>query len=222
MQPRKSRLQLINPDGRECGFTLIELLMVIAIIGILAALTVALVGVASRNSKESRIKAELNRLVTAIEAYKADLGFYPPDNQLTPRDPRVNQLFYELVGTYQTGNAFVTANGKETITTMGASTYFGVQGFANSAPTAAKVKTFLQKLSAREYAEYSPPPNDVELLLVPAPGPNLVTGPSGVPLNTWRYVSSAPTNNPRSFDLWAEADLGGGAVRVIGNWKTKD
>jgi len=30
--------------------------------------------------KESRIRAELNALATAIEAYNAKFGHYPPDN----------------------------------------------------------------------------------------------------------------------------------------------
>jgi type II secretory pathway pseudopilin PulG len=198
------------------------MLVVIAIIGILAALTVALVGVASRNSRESRVKAELNRLVTAIEAYKAELGFYPPDNQKNPRDPRVNQLFYELVGTYQSGGIFRTANDKESISPAAINTFFGVQGFANVADSPAKVKNFLPQLKDREVAEYSSTPDDVELLVLPVKGPNMVTGPSGTPLNTWRYVATGPTNNPRSFDLWAEVDLGANNIRIIGNWKTKD
>lgn len=47
-------------------------------------------------------------------------------------------------------------------------------------------------------------------------------------LNPWHYVSTNPTNNPNSFDLWAELplkteNLGNGTwkvtVKVIGNWR---
>ena len=37
-------------------------------------------------------------------------------------------------------------------------------------------------------------------------------------LNPWRYVSSNPTNNPGSFDLWAEIVVKG-QKKIIGNWK---
>lgn len=37
-------------------------------------------------------------------------------------------------------------------------------------------------------------------------------------LNPWRYVSTNPTNNPNSFDLWAEIVVKG-ERRIIGNWK---
>ena len=63
---------------RVSGFTLVELLVVISIMGVLAGLTVGLSGVASRKSKEGRIRGDLNRLVTLIENYKAKMGFYPP------------------------------------------------------------------------------------------------------------------------------------------------
>jgi prepilin-type N-terminal cleavage/methylation domain-containing protein len=53
------------------------------------------------------------------------------------------------------------------------------------------------------------PPNDSRF---PAPVP---TNPG---LNPWRYVSTNPTNNPNSFDLWAEIVVKG-ERRIIGNWK---
>jgi len=74
---RGCRITTNRPAGL-LAFTLIELLVVISIIGILAGLTVGLSGVASRKSKESRIRGDLNRLVTVIENYKARLGSYPP------------------------------------------------------------------------------------------------------------------------------------------------
>lgn len=33
----------------------------------------------------------------------------------------------------------------------------------------------------------------------------------------WRYVSSGPTNNPASFDLWTELQAGDQKM-IIGNW----
>ncbi len=42
--------------------------------------------------------------------------------------------------------------------------------------------------------------------------------PTNPGLNPWRYVSTNPTNNPTSFDLWAEIIVKG-ERRIIGNWK---
>lgn len=42
--------------------------------------------------------------------------------------------------------------------------------------------------------------------------------PTNPGLNPWRYVSTNPTNNPSSFDLWAEIIVNG-ERRIIGNWK---
>jgi prepilin-type N-terminal cleavage/methylation domain-containing protein len=52
-------------------------------------------------------------------------------------------------------------------------------------------------------------------LNIPAANHPIPTNPG---LNPWRYVSTNPTNNPNSFDLWAEIIVKG-ERRIIGNWK---
>ena len=49
--------------------------------------------------RSHRARAELAQIETAIEAYKTKLGFYPPDNPLSPPNWTINQLYYELLGT---------------------------------------------------------------------------------------------------------------------------
>ncbi|MEI7634933.1 MAG: prepilin-type N-terminal cleavage/methylation domain-containing protein [bacterium] len=61
------------------GFTLIELLIVVAIIAILAAIAVPNFLEAQVRAKNSRGKADMRSLATAIEAYRADSGKYPMD-----------------------------------------------------------------------------------------------------------------------------------------------
>ena len=94
---------LTRKRGGRRGFTLIELLVVIVIIGILASLVVGLSGTASRKMRESRTRAELAGIGTAIESYKAKFGHYPPDN---PKDPALNSLYYELTGCLFDGKTF--------------------------------------------------------------------------------------------------------------------
>lgn len=61
------------------GFTLVELLVVIAIIGILAAITVPVVGVAMRRARTTAIRLEIDGMSQAMEAYNLEYGSYPPD-----------------------------------------------------------------------------------------------------------------------------------------------
>lgn len=66
--------------GRRIGgFTLIELLIVVAIIGILAAIAVPNFLNAQVRAKVAHIQAELRSLVTAIESYNLDRNGYPLD-----------------------------------------------------------------------------------------------------------------------------------------------
>ena len=61
------------------GFTLIELLIVVAIIAILAAIAVPNFLEAQVRSKVSRAKADMRSMATALESYKVDTNWYPPD-----------------------------------------------------------------------------------------------------------------------------------------------
>ncbi|HOJ59436.1 MAG TPA: prepilin-type N-terminal cleavage/methylation domain-containing protein [bacterium] len=66
---------------RDNGFTLIELLIVVAIIGILAAIAVPNFLNAQIRAKIARCEADARSIGTALESYRLDTNEYPPDGR---------------------------------------------------------------------------------------------------------------------------------------------
>jgi len=59
------------------GFTLIELLIVVAIIGIIAAIAIPNLLNAIDRGKQKRTMADMRSIGTAIESYAVDANYYP-------------------------------------------------------------------------------------------------------------------------------------------------
>lgn len=63
--------------GRQSGFTLIELLIVVAIIGIIAALAIPNLRNAMDRAKQKATMAEMRSIGNALETYAVDHNVYP-------------------------------------------------------------------------------------------------------------------------------------------------
>mgnify|MGYP003699977431 CR=1 FL=1 len=68
-------VKALNKDER--GFTLIELIVVIAILGILAAIAVPRVTTSLSNAKTNADEANIKILQNAVERYYVEKGTYP-------------------------------------------------------------------------------------------------------------------------------------------------
>ena len=64
-------------DGGHQGFTLIELLIVVAIIGIIAAVAIPNLMNAIDKGKQKRSMADMRQIATAVESYGIDYSKYP-------------------------------------------------------------------------------------------------------------------------------------------------
>jgi general secretion pathway protein G len=62
---------------RQKGFTLIELLIVVAIIGIIAAIAIPNLLNAINRGRQKRTMADIRSIATAVEAYLVDMNRYP-------------------------------------------------------------------------------------------------------------------------------------------------
>jgi general secretion pathway protein G len=62
---------------KERGFTLIELLIVVAIIGIIAAIAIPNLLTAIQRSKQKRAMGEVRSIATAAQSYATDAQIYP-------------------------------------------------------------------------------------------------------------------------------------------------
>ena len=80
-QTRQRREKPGSVPPRPFGFTLIEVLVVVAILGILAALVVPRIMDRPDEAKRVAAKADVNALVNALKLYRLDNGGYPSTDQ---------------------------------------------------------------------------------------------------------------------------------------------
>lgn len=84
------------------GFTLVELLVVIAIVGVLVAVGTASYLTASKQSRDTRRKTDLEQIRQALETYRSQVGTYPAATSslsptyitTLPTDPKTGIYFY--------------------------------------------------------------------------------------------------------------------------------
>jgi general secretion pathway protein G len=77
---------------RQRGFTLLELLVVMAIIGILAAIAVPALRDSPQRAREAALREDLFSFRSVIDQYHGDKGFYPADLQTLVTDGYLRRI----------------------------------------------------------------------------------------------------------------------------------
>lgn len=207
------------------AFSLVEMLVVIGIIGILAGLILGGAQVIGPKKKRSQAKAQLQQLVTLIEAYKSKFQSYPPDNFVAGASPasipQVNTLFYELGGTSYnpTTSRFFSPISETELTSGEISSAFRIGGFQNSTDGGNQAENYLKDMNpGKIFGRATVNGVTVDVLKVNIEGPAGATlnGPDGA-VNVWHYRATNPVYNKSGFDLWTEIKVGD-STEVIGNW----
>ncbi|RME68486.1 MAG: prepilin-type N-terminal cleavage/methylation domain-containing protein [Verrucomicrobia bacterium] len=67
----------MNPARSRRGFSLIEMLTVIAIISILAAILIPVVGKVQVNARKAKTRVQFNEWAAAIHTFRLEFGYYP-------------------------------------------------------------------------------------------------------------------------------------------------
>lgn len=205
--------------GAAAAFTLIEMLVVIAIIGILAGMTVHFASRGMTQRQLTRVEMEREQIQLWIEDYKAKKGYYPLDNTNNDALP---PLYYELAGAViaakPAGREYTTRDGRSRVVMSNELWQaFGVRGLLNAsgneADAASDAPCFMTNLRDNQLKPLKDQPN-VYVLVAPQAGPEIPE----LEGNPWHYRSTTPIHNPKGFDLWAEVKIGGLLV-TNGNWK---
>jgi general secretion pathway protein G len=77
-------LNNLKARRREAGFTLLELLVVLAILGLLAAIIAPQVLKYLGTSRTQTARVQIQNIVAALELYKLDVGHYPTQAEGLP------------------------------------------------------------------------------------------------------------------------------------------
>jgi prepilin-type N-terminal cleavage/methylation domain-containing protein len=206
--------------NKRHAFTLIEMLVVIAIIGIVAALVINMNSGAQTAKRNAQVNGDKNKLMLLIDEYQSKLNFYPPDNTNVdgwPPGPiydayaATNPLIYELTGATNTNGNIQVFDGS-IIPSNIYNQVFSRQSVANSNPDEPHSFYIPQP---KEYTNYDAVTGLKGLLVPVSLLPNMT--------NYWHYDSSSTNrHNLSSYDLWAEYLIGtkGGSnvITTNGNW----
>jgi general secretion pathway protein G len=97
--------------ARQRGFTLIELLIVVAVVGIIAAIAVPNLLNALDRAKQKRTMADLNSVAAAVESYSVDNTIYPTAADMAALRASIEPVFMKDAPSIDGwGNTFIVTS----------------------------------------------------------------------------------------------------------------
>ena len=135
MLVRRLYMMKSNKRSGAKGFTLIELMIVVAIIGILAAIAIPKFADLIRKSKEGATKGNLGAVRSALSIYYGDLeGNYPTDNlsELTTGGKFLPSIPDAKTPSYHTDQTTVVTGASQTVAVTNAGGWAYVNNSADS------------------------------------------------------------------------------------------
>lgn len=87
--------------ARRKGFTIVELAVVIAVIGILAAIVIVVYPGIQKRTGDTQVQGDLRQAAMKLDAYKANVGGYPANESLVDGGKGLPKTNSALVYTYQ-------------------------------------------------------------------------------------------------------------------------
>ncbi len=201
------------------AFTLIELLTVIAVLGILAAILVPVVGRAQESARRARAKTQFAQWAVAIEAFRAEYGYYPNFSATTSAPLPAACRLNEVPGLFAQ-----TLSGRR------------ADGAAPDLPRAVAANPrripFLTFTAAELGEGVNPPIRDALgntdiVVLVDRDGDGLIPAPSPVPTVTSAETGQVLTPEPAAFPaggvragvLFYSAGSGSSADAIVYSWR---
>ena len=189
-----------RPASFLASFTLVEMLTVIAIIAILAGLTLSAFSGVMKTAARSRAKAEIQAISTALESYNSDNGAYPPSVGFSSTNGYTGAVANQA-GQYQTSSACLYTN-----LTGDSSATFG-DGYPANLTAGTKIyMTFKSSQLGNDNA---------------SGGTIYIKDPFGNSYGYFTGGATTPYNGQNQFDLWSTGgDVSTPAVTNswISNW----
>ncbi len=160
------------------------------------------------------LRAQRNRLASAIQQYHHRFGFYPQNHSPKADRALLNPLYYELVGTRWSTNfaAFRLPTTKDTIRPDQMLKLFGSTAFSNSLAEPNAPTNFLGDLGFSAVEQE-------DVIMVNSSAPETIEDQLTEDFATtpWRYSADPAEHNKGRFDLWIELDVLDQHF-LIGNW----
>jgi len=136
-----------RPTCNERGFTIIELLVVVAVIGTLSSIVLAILSDARLDARDKRRVADVQQIQKALELYYVDHNTYPRESEGANGNTATNETFQEMLAPYISGKLVDPAG-------VGNNTFYYYYDGAHTCGNRSYAVLFARQMDLPENANY--------------------------------------------------------------------